>query len=367
MATVAPDWIAVDLLTGRVIAELPDLTVTGGPLALTIGRYETATVSLPLDGAPVNWQAACGEYTSVLVALDADRNPLWGGIVDQPTKTANASNPDAVGLRLVTAEGFFDRRYTGNRVFTQTGQNAIAANVVASFALSTGLPARIVGGTGGKLRDRTYLDSDDRTVYSALSDLMADEGGLEWSVGWEWQHAPERITPVVTFGDVTTGLLGTAPPDGARPNATFSMPGPVIEATEVGDYGSGRGANRVRAYGSFSTSGARPYAEVTSTDLRGRPLVEYRFTPSTSITDMATLTRHATQALAALEDGSVSLKLTAAVEDAPRLNVDWSLGDTIGYNLTAAAWPNGLVGQGRCIGWQLDPGGTWVAPVLVSA
>ena len=39
-------WIACEATTGKIIADLVDLTA--GTLKQTIGRYETATVSLPI-------------------------------------------------------------------------------------------------------------------------------------------------------------------------------------------------------------------------------------------------------------------------------------------------------------------------------
>lgn len=369
MAGVAAplQWVAVDVVSGAVIDYLPNLIVTSGSLAVTIGRYETATVQLPLDNPPPAWQAVCGEYTSALIALDADENPLWGGIVDQASESVSATDPDAVDLRLVTAEGYFDRRYLADRAFAATGQNAIAANLIASFVVNgPGLPARIVGGAGGVARDRGYLDTDDKTVYSALQDLMSDEGGVEFAVGWEWQHAPERITPVVYLGGTADGTIGTAPAPGQRPNATFDLPGCVQSVKRVRDFASGRGASKVRAYGATAGTG-RLFADSTASNLLGRPLVEYRFTPSTTITDTATLKRHAAQAQSALNDGSQSLTLAAAVASAPRFGVDWFLGDTIGYDLHAPAWPNGLTGTARCIGVQLDPAGVTVSPVLAGS
>jgi hypothetical protein len=98
-----------------------------------------------------------------------------------------------------------------------------------------------------------------------------------------------------------------------------------------------------------------------------RPPFEYRFTPSTSISEVSTLTAHAQSALAQMQDGAQALTLTAIVQDAPRLGRDWFVGDDIGYRIQSPAFPDGLEGVARCIGWKVsvaEP--STVTPILAT-
>jgi hypothetical protein len=65
----------------------------------------------------------------------------------------------------------------------------------------------------------------------------------------------------------------------------------------------------------------------------GRPTFEVDIQPSTSITDIATLTAHAQSALVTLAPGGRALALSAVVEKAPLLGSAWVLGDDVGYKI----------------------------------
>ena len=121
-------WIACEATTGKIIADLVDLTA--GTLKQTIGRYETATVSLPIPTAPDDWQRATAPGYATLIALDGDV-PVWGGLVTQRQRSADSSGVYTAELSLVTTEGYFDRRYVGNVAYVGGGwdQNSIAANL----------------------------------------------------------------------------------------------------------------------------------------------------------------------------------------------------------------------------------------------
>jgi hypothetical protein len=85
-----------------------------------------------------------------------------------------------------------------------------------------------------------------------------------------------------------------------------------------------------------------------------RPTFEYRWTPSTSIKETETLNDHAARALAAMKNGGIGLELTANRAEAPKLGRDWFIGDEIGFDLIAPAWPDGITGTGRAVGWRMD-------------
>jgi len=353
---------------GSVITDLPTLKVDGA-LKQTLMRYESQTVSLPTwsDGAedapPSNWMTATRPGATFLVALgEPEPNeprglPLWGGMVVRRNRIPGAG----VKMSLVTAEGYMDRVYVGSHTYTGGGQNGIVQQLADIYLKTTptrrGLPLRveILGGSSTP-RDRTYEDSADKTLYSVLTDLSGILGGPEWTIRWEWVDE-QRLGLVLTVGD----RIGSAPPAGLNPNAQFYLPGSVTDAELVEGYGADEGANDVMAVSS-GTEDARPQSPHQKNDGDLRPRFEYRWTPSTSITDVDTLTQHAQRALAAMKDGSLALTLTANREEAPRLGRDWFIGDDIGFSIEAPEFPGGLVGTARCVGWELTD--TTVTPLI---
>lgn len=358
---MALSWISVNANDGSVIADLTNLKVDGA-LKQTLMRYEPQTAALPMDGAPPNWRQATRKGAVFLVALaEPEENeprgrPLWGGMVT----TRSRSVGEGVALSLVTAEAYLDRVYVGDETFKGTAQNTLVKTLVEKYAKTgakRGLPIRvqIVGGNGAA-RDRTYKDSEDKTLYSVLTDLSGVIGGPEWTIGWEWVDV-QKLGLVFYVGD----RIGAPAPADLEPAAQFYLPGSVTSAELVEGYGSDEGANDIMAV-STGTEGARPQSphQTNTTDLR--PRFEYRWTPSTSISDTATLTAHAQRALAAMKDGTVALTLTANREESQQLGKDWNIGDDIGFDITAPEFPDGLVGTARAVGWQLTD--TTITPLV---
>ncbi|QYC54944.1 minor tail protein [Arthrobacter phage Popper] len=358
---MALSWISVNANDGSVIADLTNLRVDGA-LKKTLMRYEPQTATLPMDGAPPNWRQATRKGAVFLVALgEPEENelrgrPLWGGMVTQRTRAVGTG----AAMSLITPEGYLDRVYVGDEKFTAKPQNTLVKELVEKYAktgVKRGIPIRvqIVGGNGSPM-DRTYKDSEDKTLYSVLTDLSGVIGGPEWTIGWEWVDV-QKLGLVFYVGD----RIGAPAPAGLEPAAQFYLPGSVTDAQLIEGYGSDQGANDIMAV-STGTEGARPQSphQTNTTDLR--PRFEYRWTPSTSISNVATLTAHAQRALAAMKDGTVALTLTANREESQQLGKDWNIGDDIGFDITAPEFPDGLVGTARCVGWELDE--TTITPLV---
>jgi hypothetical protein len=349
-------YVAVEVLTGRVIADLRDIQFSGS-LKATMGRYESAQATLPFDGAPSNWWAATRPYSAAIVCLDDDGVlPLWGGIID----SRQTSFKNGVTVSLITAEGYLRRRYVGDVSFAGTAQNQLVKSLVESYAKTgakAGLPIRVqIDGADTQTRDRTYTDRADKSLSSILEDLSGVLGGPEWTV--EWENVGGLITPVLRTSD----RLGSPAPVGLSPAAWFTLPGNLSDAQIVESFKEGDGANDVMATSS-GTEDARPQSSHQTYTGDNRPTLEYRWSPSTSITDTATLEGHAQRALASMRRGGVALTLAANRKEAPKLNRDWRLGDDIGFELTAPGWPNTLIGTARAIGWELTE--TQVTPIVL--
>lgn len=372
-------WVSVEARTGKIITDLPLLDVS--TIKQSLGRYETTTATLPISKqfAPYGWERATKKGATHLVLLadnpddPAHGIPLIGYVINRRQRT----DKDVISLDLATAEAYLDRRYVVNKTYTSIGQNAIVSDLITSFiadGVKPGIPIRVqtvTAGTGA-LRTRTYLDSDDKTVYSALSDLAGVIGGPEWYIGWEWQHNPERITPVLYVGN----RIGNPTPTGLGPAATFEIPGSISTIQVDEDYSSGKGATSVIAV-STAQGNVRPQspAQVDNSDPE-LPTFEYRYTPSTSISDVSRLTTHAQAALSNLATGALSVGLSSLAAEGPQLGIDWFLGDDVGFVIggldtqgkdTVPSFPGGISGVARVLGWELTLSETPViTPILIN-
>lgn len=370
-------WLSVSAKDGTILAELPTL-VPQGPCAVTIGRYESLSFTLPYPpsviayaqqgvdnpAAPAHqdlddWNAATRELSSVLIALDESGLPCWGGLVISKTQDASG----VASLSTVTLEAYFERRITGTYQTIGEDQNQVAADLVTQFVKDgalPGIPIRLANTASAQTTSQTFNDYDDKTVYANLQAMSGVLNGPQWTVRWEKQSSPERYTPVLYVAD----RLGSATPPGlVSPNALFSLPGSVTEFQFVRDFSTGKGANRVTATGQGQGL-TRPEDTETVTDFVGRPLVEYRYSPAQTALSTLTVQQHALAALAALRNGTNTITLTATVAGSPVLGVDWVIGDDIGYDIMAPGFIDGslLGGVGHCVGWQRDD--LTITPVL---
>jgi hypothetical protein len=354
------EWVAVSLLDGEIIVDLPMLEVEA--VSASMGRYETTTGSLPIVPGKVSpeWRRATTPWASALILLDdnpldpSHGIPVWGGAVTRRSR----NQTDRADLDFVTVEGYFDRVYVGDETFTGVPQCTIAETLIDTYAGAAGggIPLRVeIVGDVGQERDRTYVDRDDKSLYSVIRDLAGIINGIEWFVGWEWQFNPDRLTPVVYVGD----RVGLDITEGLAPAAVFDLPGSVRTFEFIENYGHGRGANDIMATSSGEGE-LRPQSDRQVYADPIRPRLEYRWTPSTSITDTGTLDGHAERRLPEMRDGSQAIALDLNLGAAPRLGIDWGIGDTVGIDLGGIAadgreqlpsFPGGLEGNARVAGW----------------
>jgi hypothetical protein len=347
-------WVSVNANTGSIITDLPTLRVDGA-LKRTIGRHESQTAVLPLDGAPSNWKTATREKSAFLVALseplenEPRGEPVWGGMVTEAEENEGAELP----ISMVTAEDYLNDRYVGDEAFYTWPQNDIVEYLVVKYAAGGGVPIRVVKLPGtNPVRGRTYADKDDKTLYAILDELSGIIDGPEWTIGWEWVDE-QKLGMVFYVG----ARIGSAAPVGLGPASWFHLPGNVTKASRVRGYRRGEGANDVMAVSSGSAD-ARPQSSHHRNEGDGRPKIELRWTPSTSITETDTLEGHAARALRGLKNGTRALSITAnRAESTP-----FQLGDDVGFDLTSWAWPDGISGTARAIGIEWTD--TTITPVL---
>lgn len=331
-------WLAVDK-QGRIAAYLPQLTVSG-PLRRTMGRIETLSATLTVDKTTdPDWRAATSEYSCAVLAYDGDPGyeaVVWGGIVESRGEDLLGNT---IALNLVSFESYLDRCMIGDQIYSDYPQSLIVSDLANLYAgngsdqyagQNSGWLLEVQFGSADpsltKRRDRTYTADQDKSVYSAISELAAVDGGPQWMVTWQW--LPNMITPTLIVGD----RIGR-PAVAGRPGVTFTSQ-MMTSARRVTDYSKGRGANVVTA--TSSPGGVRMARTVSAAaEQPTRPHVEHRFSPSTSITNPDTLTQHAARAVQVMKDGAQTISFVLARAAAPKVGIDWDLGDDIGYAITS--------------------------------
>lgn len=359
-------WHSVDLRTGargqqlQVQAKTAPSRILGTPTELEL------SVRLWDKGAEVpGWEAATLPGRVMVVALDENETPIWGGMVYRRVGNASAW----VALNTVTLEAYLDRRYVQDHTYTFVSQTLIAAGVIGD-ATTDGVEFDVDAIASFQLRERSYFDDEDKTVLSVLNELVEIESGLEFTIDLEWADDTRTVlSRIIRIAD----RIGTPT---TTPTAMFTMPGCVTDFTYVEDYSPENGANAVQAISS-GEGDTRPESQWQKAVAPGWVQYDKKITPSTSITETATLNLHARAEVLQTWDGMKELVLEAQADAAPRIGTDWHLGDDVGVALTCPRFPERMNADGaqvpgyqavvRAIGWELDLEGRRLKPRLLEA
>lgn len=359
-------WLGCDLVTGRIIAELPDI---GGRVSRVLGSHTSAGVRMPI---PLAGPAALGKRAiqatqpgrTMIIAVVNDA-PTWGGVV----LTRKGGTDATLDLATVSIEGYLDRRYVRDHTWQQADEASVIAAGLVGDAQNEGIGLVVDAPPTGTLRDRTYQNSDDATVYRRLEELMAVENGPEWTIDLDWMDSSQTTVAKVFRVRKRIGVAAT------QPNAVFETTAHSVFSsrgasqaryTYSEDFSAGSGANHVLA----TTSGEgedRPTSSPARAEdflAAGWPRYESRISPSTSIKNVSVLDEHARAELALTKFGSRTWEITARWDAIPRYGVDWRLGDDVAWRLTGHRHPDGVTGQGRVIGFNLDMQAGTVQPIL---
>jgi len=354
------EWVACNASTGVVIANLPGLIVPSVQDAMM--SFATATATLVVtDRTDPEWVAATRPGGAYIVLLE-DSVPTWGGLIASRRKGTN----DLVSLSLGTVATYLRRRFVGDTTFTDEDQCAIVEQLVALYGETDGLPFEYDVTASAITRDRTYLDLNDKTVMSAISELAGVENGPEWAITWTTKTVGTQTAycPKLVVAD----RLGSTPAAGLGPSATWEFPGAVVDVELTEDYSDGKGANDVMAVSTASMDTRPESVHVLVTDDE-RPKFEHRFTPSTTITETDTLDAHAARQSAQVGRGTLTLAMTLDAASA-RPGIDFNLGDVRGFRIGGdahplLAYPGGVEGTARVIGYTRTFGSVpQVTPVL---
>lgn len=348
-------WLAVNMTDGSVIAELKALQCQ----SVETRMMETVTrdASLPWDDTPTNWQQATtpGAIALLLIQETNPTQALWGGTITKRTRDITSAT---INLKISSIENYLDACPVGNDSYTNTDQTQIVAQLITKWAIN-GMRNIITVDTQPsttKRDDTDHTTDDNKSVLSCIQALANLNGGPEWYCSWELDAETNRWRAVVHIADhvgSTTPVIDLGP----ESMSAFS----VEESWE-----NGYGANRVQAYSSADGDAAQPVSSWHDAGDTSRPVIPYRWQPSTSISNVETLESHAESKLTQLKDGTNTISMSLDLETMPRLGVDWKLGDMIRWDMSDAAdrlgeWAKGVT---RLIGYQIDLTTGTVTPYL---
>jgi len=352
-------WYGCDMKTGGIVEDLPSLKPTGA-LSRKLGDTTTVQFELALPGAPSGWEGATAPGRSMLVAVDlATNTPVWAGCVLPRT----GGSSQTVQLGAATLERYLDGRYPGDQTLIAVDQASVIS-ALATPALTGGPPIVIDSVATGTTMNYLVSDSDDKTILSCLKEVMALEGGPEWTIDVAWNASqngfqfPLRIRSAIGSQSTT-------------PEATFDFPGCVATYGLAESYEAEKGATSVIARGEgegTSRLTSTPHL-ATSLIAAGWPTWEYRYTPASGVTDPDQLNAHAANSAALMGQGAQVWSIQATASRSPRLGTDWGLGDSVHLAVEPGGksprHPSGVDVVARCWSWQLDVDNDQVSPILV--
>ena len=342
------NFLAVSLIDGHVLCELPDLQVS--EMIIRLEEASSTSAILPLRNAPVNWEPATRAYCCAVLAVTDSMLPLWGGIVVKRSREMGAG---VVTLTLETVETYLSRLYTPAVSFSKQSQSEIFRQLVDLCMIGHDFNYALDIEDSAVTRDRQYTD-DSKTLLSALQDLSSVNNGIEWESYWR-ADGDGSFTPVFHCAD---RLGGTMPM-----HVALSQ---LAAATYIEDYSSSYGANRVQAVsGSGDTALRSSWHQV---EQASRPVADYVYSANDSVVVQDTLEGYAAQNLKALQDGTNTLTVELPLLDSLSFWTLTRMGDplVIDFYDDDAVFPDISSYAARIIGvkYSFGQGGWLIEPTL---
>lgn len=375
-------WTAFSKTTGKIICDLPGVDLQGQDLVMSVGQKETVNVLLHIDDTtPFDWVTGTNPDEAGIIAwTGATENPtiVGGGYVQTRVRTLEL----AVQIQLATPDSALDEAQVGAYVNLGANQDTIASDLITNFATGPNRPPWILTHVNPSTvtQDVNYTGTNATSVGSELQRLAqaAPQDGngvpqpLEWFTRWQWNLTAGTIRPEFVYGS-RVGLKANP-----TPAVTITL-NDLQSLTYTEDYGTGKGANKVYAYGgaaSTATSAAVLVSSAAMTSLGDKALVEFPFQPSIQTPSSADLANRAAQALAAMQNGSNS-PIMVLVHNKPgkTLGVDFGIGDDMGFEFYSPTDPatgepplpqfaTPVRGMGRVTGIRAND--VTIAPILTN-
>lgn len=288
----------------------------------------------------------------VAILLVRNEIVLWGGIV---VKRERSLEGKGVSLTLATVEHYLDSVFVGNHSYVDRDQCDIVRDLVTSTIDGHRFNLQVETSSSGVRRDRSYSAESDKTLLSVLQELANVLNGPEWCTMWR-KLDDGRYQPVLKVADhIGSSTVST----------TFDE-SVMTSFTVTEDYTSGYGANYVMAV-STADAGDRPQSDAMTASQPHRPVVEYVFQPSSSITNKETLNAHAQSTLLQMVDGTKTIKMGLSLLAAPVIYQEWQPGDLISWEVAdeRGFFTGFSKGSARIIGYEIDFTGVWtITPTL---
>nr|UVX83571.1 MAG: hypothetical protein [Bacteriophage sp.] len=346
--TAGFQFLAVSLTSGTVLAEFSDLQVS--KLSYRFEETTSETMMLPWRNIPSNWVDATIPY-GVAILLVRGSTVLWGGIVVKRERTLQG---EGLSLTVATVEHYFDSVYVKDHTYSNRDQCEIVKDLVSTTLSGHRFMLSVEASPSRVHRDRTYEESSDKTLLSALQELSNVQNGPEWCTSW--RTVDGGYMPVLTVADRIGSTV---------PVTTFDE-SVMTSFKIVEDYTNGFGANMVWAVGD-TTGEDQLRSDTMVADQSYRPVVEHVVRPSSSITQKETLNAHASSALRQLRDGTNTLSMTLSLLAAPIVYEEWEPGDVVAWTVAddSGRFAGFDHGEARIVGYDIDFSGVWtITPVL---
>lgn len=366
-------WLGVHRSTGRIIAELPD--ITGEPSRI-LSAYASSEMTIPITRGgpghvPIPILEACVDGRSgALVAIVNDL-PLWMGL---PTvERSGSASTMRVGAN--TPESYLMKRLVRDLSADEEDRAlvalALARQAEALDGQGQGLGLEYEVTLTGEPVTIDYLTGDRQWIYNAIRDLCLQ--GLEFEIALDWtDNRQTGITKILRIARRIGRVVGT-------PKAMF----------ETGDAGSVTGYDLTRSWAERDYANHvtmlgpgqgddQPVSDPvidTAAWAAGVPIVESVVTGGNNLTTPELLQTATAAEASRVRYGGSTLDIEAQLNGYPRLGVDALLGDQVSYRLESARHPapspddpvdRRLIGERRMTAWKANPAqGRW-RPSLVA-
>lgn len=288
----------------------------------------------------------------VAVLLVRNDIVLWGGIV---VKRERSLGSNGVSLTMATVEHYLDSVFVGDHSYVDRDQCDIVKDLVTSTIDGHRFNLQVETSSSMVRRDRSYSAESDKTLLSVLQELANVLNGPEWLTMWR-KLGDGRYQPILKVADHI----------GSSTVVTTFDENVMTSFTVTEDYTSGYGANCVTAV-STADAGARPQSDAMTVSQPHRPVVEYVFQPSSSITNKETLNSHAQSTLLQIMDGTKTIKMGLSLLAAPVIYQEWQPGDLISWDVAdeRGFFAGFNKGSARIVGYEINFNGVWtITPTL---
>lgn len=364
---MALSWVVCQIASGDQVDVLP-LTVSGD-VERTVGAPSSLSASLAVtdEKCPPNWVHLLDGKRHMIV-LDDDGQPLVGYRIGQ----YETGSPE-VPIPLRSLESALDAVNVWTHEFWQrdieiggsepgTDEAEVAAIILRDVLAA---PLTTPGSWGftldvtptGRTADHTYAAEEDRTVLSVLNELMAAEGGPEWTIRYSWSDdVPRRLIKTIHIAPIIGSTIESTVIEShhlASRKRKVSFEGDNL-ATHVIAVSDGSGLDRPTS---------DPFVDQDALDA-GVPRVEARIHVS-GVDDTGLLNRVGEAGLRRRWDGLTTwdLTLAATAVGCPRVGRDFDAGDTVPVQIDPVILTDGRVvdpgswyGMARIIGWRAQIG-----------